>query len=162
MNIETVPNFPELIMYIDKNLIHAYRKLSYRCNDQNQVLNAMICVTKNTIKTHKCRSRCWLLNTLRKGVGTNEVEHGLRRTGNGLNTSRRKRLIGIIMRGKVNDAFKDLCRVEHENRQIWRNCKNDIPTEVRRDYLNKWKQFMREYASWLKETRRKKIEWLIT
>ena len=67
-------------MYINDNLLIAYRNISSNCDDPNRVMSAMICATKDTIRTYECRCRCWLLNRLRKrGVGTNEVEYGVER-----------------------------------------------------------------------------------
>ena len=149
-------------MYINEHLIHAYRTLSYTCDDQNQVLNAMICATKYTIKTFKCRSRCWLLRTLRKeGVGTNEVEYGVERIASRLGIGTKQTMKMKVMRGKVSDAYNELRRVEHTNRTEWRRLRRDIPQEVRNEYMNLWKNFMLDYARWLKWKRDKKVDWLV-
>ena len=135
-------------MYINEHLIHAYRTLSYTCDDQNQVLNAMICATKYTIKTFKCRSRCWLLRTLRKeGVGTNEVEYGVERVANQLGVRAKQTIKMKVMRGKVSDAYNELRKMEHTNRTQWRRLKRDIPQEVRNEYMNLWQNFMLDYAA---------------
>ena len=150
-------------MYINNDLIHAYRRISYKCNDQNQVLDAMICATKHTIKTFKCRSRCWLLSILRReGVGTNEVEHGVGNVARQLGRTARQRMITRIMRGKVGDAYNDLRRAEYENRMNWKRQKEIIPREVRNEYMNCWRQFMKQYGDWLRWKRETKVKWLIS
>ena len=67
-------------MYIDNNLLTTYQKISMKCECPNQVLDVMIHATEDTIKTYKCRSKCWLLRELKyEGVGANEVEYTVER-----------------------------------------------------------------------------------
>ena len=114
-------------MYINANLIHAYRIISYRCNDPNRVFDAMMSATKNTIKTYKSRSRYWLLNNMKKErIGTNEVEYGIQWMGQVITKNMVEAVKMKIMRGKVDDAFKELHNKEIKTRELWRTLKKQL------------------------------------
>ena len=149
-------------MYIDAVLLNTYQSISLKCVDSNRVFNVLIHATKDTIKTFKCRSRCWLLNKLKsEGVGTNEVEHGISRMCSTMSEKRRGEIKNAIMRNKVGDAYRELRDMEKKQRNQWKVHKQEIPTLVRNEYMNAWREFMRRYGEWLKWKKKNKVEWLV-
>ena len=118
------------MVYIKKQLLDAYKDICSNLNNSssNRVYNTMMRATKSTTNKLNNASICKFLVALRRnGVGTNEVEHNIRRLCKETSINTKNMIKSRIMRWKINDAYKNLRKCEYEDRQVWKESKRDIP-----------------------------------
>ena len=99
-----------------------------------------------------------LLNLKRQNIGTNEVEHSLKRlvlSENARSVVRRK-----VMSSKVSDAFRARKAAQVQNRQVWREVKKEIPRHLREGYLHLWREHIGTVKKALVKKHEKKVKWL--
>ena len=125
-----------MYMNIPNSVYAKFKDISRNTDNSNRILTAMINAIKSTMK--KIRSRCtidFLRNLKKHDIGTNEVEHNVRRTCKMLNEGERKRLKKRIMRCKINDTYREYKKIERENYETWRREKKKIPPPERNIYI---------------------------
>ena len=150
-----------LVMFIPYSLRAFYRRLSLQRPDSDQIYEAMLQATKDSMRCIRSRKICDLLIALKRiGVGTSDVEFGIKKTCYMLSDWYKLKVKMRIMREKIKDAFGDLKKDEIANAKTWKKCKRSIPPDIRVEYLNRWRQYIRRYKSgWIKKNK-SKVRWL--
>ena len=99
-----------------------------------------------------------LLNLKRQNIGTNEVEHSLKRLA--LSEKARSVVRRKVMSSKVSDAFRARKAAQSENRKVWREVKREIPWHLREGYLHLWREHTGTIKQALVRKHDKKVKWL--
>ena len=109
------------------NSIHIQRthaeihRISSEAENQDQVFTAMKHEIKENEKKMKCQSKCYLLRQLKSiKIGTNDVEHAIRRLQHKCSDSLRMKIKMNMMRQKVSQAYEELRNIQNECNIIWR------------------------------------------
>ena len=89
-------------------------------------------------------------------MGTNEVEHSLKRlklSETACSVVRRK-----VMSAKVADAFRERRVAQIQNSKVWREVKKEIPWHLRQGYLHLWKEHTDSVKRALVQKHEKKVK----
>ena len=65
-----------------------------------------------------------------------------------------------LMRQKIADAYRMLKELKGKNTELWKVCKQTVRGELRVQYLNRWREYMKRLKHSLVKKNEKKIEWL--
>ena len=160
-------------MMIPQYLHATYRQLAGCDNnnnsDTNPVYNAMLRATKSSLEVAECRSRCNVLKSLKKQrIGTSGVESLATRMCRYKDSERmfknsvKKKIVKIVMSEKLNDAYTEYRDCRRKDNKIWKESKKEIKGVVRREYLKKWRRYMKEVSKILEKKESKKVEWLLS
>ena len=132
-------------------------------SDKDRTITAMIQACKSSVKRIEHAKVVTLLKTLKqKGIGTNEVEHGVNRTCALLSENARLKVKMKIMSRKIADAYKEYRRRTYECRIDWRECKKLIPNNLMQGYLDIWKDHVERYVQKVIQKHSQKVSWLET
>ena len=149
----------------------SFRALTSGINNKNpnstEVYEAMLRATHTYVKVIKCRTRCYVLQTLKKaGIGTASVENLTKRLCShpekDFKGAVKDKIIRIVMRERLNDAYNEYRQSKREDNEVWRKEKKYIIGETRRGYLAIWRTYVGRVKKKLKEDADKKVDWLVT
>ena len=106
-----------------------------------------------------------MLRTLRKErIGTSGVESLTKRLCshpvNDFKESSRVKIVKIVMKKKLGDAYRCYERSKYTNNKVWREVKKNIRGDARRDFMNVWHPYIVKVRKKFDDDAEKKVEWL--
>ena len=124
-----------------------------------QIYDSMIQAIRSTTKVIMKEKQCKLLREIKKNkIGTNDVEHSLKRLHLGERTQDKLRT--AMMGAKIRDAYRVLQDQRYENFKVWRRCRKVIPRHLLEGYLVIWRNYTREYRQTVDQRHAKKLSHL--
>ena len=127
----------------------------------NKVIEAMKHIIKST---YSILHSLYCIDLLKKldmeNIGTESIERQCRKLCNEKSSNRK--LVKIVMRSRIRNAYKDLRRNRYENNKIWREESKTLAHEsILDEYMTIWSVEKEWIRSNLKTKRKKKIKWLM-
>ena len=124
-----------------------------------QIYDSMIQAIRSTTKLIMKEKQCKLLREIKKNkIGTNDVEHSLKRLHLGERTQDKLRT--AMMGAKIRDAYRVLQNQRYENFKVWRRCRKVIPRHLLEGYLVIWRNYTCEYRQTIEQRHAKKLSHL--
>ena len=149
------------IMSIPNILQVELKNLSTTVNCPNRANEAMIRAITSSIGKMKSWNKCKILTELKKNkIGTNDVEHGIKRMCGKMSQYGQMEVKLRIMRSKIGDAYKIYRQQRKRDGRTWKKTKKLLTGEVRQKYIEIWKRCTRGYGEKLAKNRESKLSWL--
>ena len=116
--------------------------------------------TMNTTKSITKNKQCQLLLRIKRNrIGTNDVEHTVRR----LNISERAKqnLRNKLMNAKVSHSFRLKKHQASVKSQVWRECRKLIHGHLLQGYMDIWRRHIDEFSRAIDRRHQRKLKHLI-
>ena len=126
-----------------------------------RTFDAMMQAAGSTTKLIMREKQCKLLGDIkRSGIGTNDVEHAVRKLP--LSDSAKQKLRIKIMTAKIKDAHQVQHKQRAENFRVWRMCRKRIPGYLLQGYLHLWKNYTSQFRTSVSKRHAQKLSHLKT
>ena len=149
-------------MNFTNTFLASTNQISYESTNPEKAKETMKRAMKATIKLQQARYILDLFQQLkRKQIGTTTVEELSKRMCRRLPQKRRRTLVDIIIKWKIEDARKNLNSIRYANTKTWRECKTIlIELNILNKYTRIWAAEKVIHTNEFRELRKKKVDFL--